>query len=119
VHFIVIFVILYYFLTPPILTKFVCKTLSLKTEERMFKKIPQRSLPSSHIISLKESLKERTKISPLQTREKEIHLALISRKMDMRMRTVGNYIGIRDQRSSVERGEQRPLLQCNKILVPI
>jgi hypothetical protein len=35
------------------------------------------------------------------------------------MNTVGNYIQRRDRNSSVERGRQKPLLQCNKILVPI
>jgi hypothetical protein len=69
----------------------------LKEEERMFKKIPQRSLPSSHIICLKESLKERKKRPRLKRREKEIHLALITRGMVMMMSTVGNYIWRKDQ----------------------
>jgi hypothetical protein len=85
----------------------------------MFNKIPQRSLPSSHTISLKESLKERTKVLPLQRREKEIHLKLAARGMVTTMSSVGNCIRRKDESSSVERGRQRPLLQYNKILVLI
>jgi hypothetical protein len=77
--------------------KFVCKPLTLKTKEIIFKEIPQRSLLSSHIINFKECLEERTKILPPQRREKESHLALIARKMDMTMSIVGNYIRRRDQ----------------------
>jgi hypothetical protein len=36
----------------------------------------------------------------------------------MMKNTVGNYIQKRNRNSSVERGRQRLLLQCNKILVP-
>jgi hypothetical protein len=32
--------------------------------------------------------------------------------------TIGNCIHKRNRNSSVERGRKRPLLQCNKILVP-
>jgi hypothetical protein len=37
----------------------------------------------------------------------------------MMMNTVGNYIQRIDRNSSVERGKQKPLLQCNNILVSI
>jgi hypothetical protein len=46
----------------------------------MFKKIPQRNLPISHISHLR-SLKERIRRPPQQREKKEIHLALIARKV--------------------------------------
>jgi hypothetical protein len=48
--------------------KFVCKPLTLRTGEIMFKKIPQRNLAISHIRSLR-SLKGRTKIPATVKRE--------------------------------------------------
>jgi hypothetical protein len=44
---------------------------------------------------------------------------IIARRMVMMMNIVGNYIQRRGRNSLVERGRQRPFLQCNKILVPI
>jgi hypothetical protein len=104
---------------PTSLDKFLCKLCTLNAKERMFNKIPQRSLPSSHTISLKESLKERTNVLPLQRREKEIHIKLVARGMVTTMSSVGDCIRRKDESNSVERGRQRPLLQYNKILVLI
>jgi hypothetical protein len=82
----------------------------------MLKKIPRRNLQIFHT-RLSRSLKGST-IIPLQWREKEeTHLAFIARREVTMKNTVEKCIQKRNRNSSVERGRQRLLLQCNKILV--